>query len=179
MSWSHASEYRHAASSSAHARSWLGPRRRSGSSAEYADACEPLWNVTLRFDGSYCGRWCGGNTVSRPDSPSIMTSRTSAAVAPTRAICFAVPLFTCSRTNSAPVRVLPNPRPARISHVRQLPSGVDCFGRRHRRQSYSTSRCCSGDRPPTSSVSCSGVSPANTSAHDFSVTLCWLHVENV
>ena len=31
-------------------------------------------------------------------------------------------------TSSAPVRVLPHPRPARISHVDQSPSGVSCCG---------------------------------------------------
>ena len=30
---------------------------------------------------------------------------------------------------SAPARVLPNPRPARINHVRQLPFGGSCSGR--------------------------------------------------
>ncbi len=64
-----------------------------------------------------------------PLSPSIITSRTSLAVGPTSAMRLEPRRSTFWRTRSAPVRVLPNPRPASTSQVRQSPSGASCFGR--------------------------------------------------
>ena len=54
----------------------------------------------------------GGLTARMPDGPSTMTSRVSAAVGPTRAMRRR-PASTCALTHSAPLRVLPKPRPAR------------------------------------------------------------------
>src|SRR6185312_12177888 len=76
--------------------------------------------------------------VRRPDSPSTMTSRASPAVAATSASRFARPERTSSAMNSAPLRVLPNPRPASRSHVVQSPPGASWFGRAQKRQSYSS-----------------------------------------
>src|SRR6516162_8040445 len=64
-----------------------------------------------------------------PDAPSTITLRASAAVGPTRAIRRR-PALTSARTHSAPLRVLPKPRPAISSHIRQDPAG----GSGHRRQ---------------------------------------------
>ena len=50
--WSQASGYLHVASSSHHAPSCCGPRRRSGSSALYAVAIAPLFHTTRRLLGS-------------------------------------------------------------------------------------------------------------------------------
>src|SRR3546814_2175122 len=44
-------------------------------------------------------------------------------------------LFRSPRTHSAPVRVLPKPRPARISQTRQPPGGGNCLVRAQNRQS--------------------------------------------
>src|SRR5207247_6967060 len=54
----------------------------------------------------------------------------------------AAPPFTRSRTHSAPVRVLPKPRPASSSHTAQDPTGASWFARaqkRHSRASLSAS----------------------------------------
>src|ERR1017187_1382091 len=65
--------------------------------------------------------------------PCTITSRTSAAVGPIR--------FTIGnslvqrRTCSAPMRVFPNPRPARMSQLTQSPGGASCAGRAQNSQS--------------------------------------------
>src|SRR5207248_563920 len=60
-----------------------------------------------------------------PLSPSTMMSRASSKVGPTSAMRRA-PCLTRALTNSAPVRVLPKPRPASNSQTRQSPSGGRC-----------------------------------------------------
>ena len=104
--------YRNAASSSSQAQSDCGPRSRSGSSALKVVATAPLGQVSRRFEGSYRGRSQGGQTARSPLGPSTITSRTSAAVAPTRAIRRDAPVSTRCRIHSAAHRVLPNPRPS-------------------------------------------------------------------
>src|SRR5262249_4916290 len=64
-----------------------------------------------------------------PLSPSTMTLLASSAVGATSAIRRATPETTEARTNSAPVRVLPKPRPARSSQTRQSPGGGNCSSR--------------------------------------------------
>src|SRR5712692_867236 len=75
------------------------------------------------------GRQSGLLTARIPLSPSTITLRASAAVSATNAIRPQRCLSTCSRTHSAPLRVFPNPRPAKISHTRQFPSGANWLGR--------------------------------------------------
>jgi len=58
-----------------------------------------------------------------------------------------LPEATIDRTHSAPVRLFPQPLPARMSHVRQPPSGGSCSGRARRGQyvrSVSASALASG-----------------------------------
>ena len=68
----------------------------------------------------------------RPESPSIITSRTSAGVLATSAMRPDVPDSTRERTHSAPVRVLPNPRPAMSSQTDQSPGGAIWLSRAQR-----------------------------------------------
>src|SRR5690348_14331943 len=70
-----------------------------------------------------------------PLSPCTMMSRASSAVAPIRFTC-RCPSFTHCRTVSAPVRVLPNPRPAWISQYVHAPDGNSCSGLAQNPQSY-------------------------------------------
>ena len=63
-----------------------GPRRLSGSSAENICAMAPEGQMSWPFDGSKCGRSCGPCTLSKPDTPSIITRRTSPIVSPTSAM---------------------------------------------------------------------------------------------
>ena len=106
---------RHAATSSPQACVNCGPRRESGSSAVKQVAVFPLGQVNRRFDGSYSGRSLGGVTFIIPDSPSTITSRTSAAVRATSAKrrCPVFVYLAVSLTHSAAERVFPAPRPAR------------------------------------------------------------------
>ena len=69
-----------------------------------------------------------GRSTSRPRDPSIITSRTSAAVAPTRASRRARPDPTSARTHSAAAPRLARPRPISTSQVRQSPAGGLWFG---------------------------------------------------
>ena len=48
------------------------------------------------------------------------------------------PCLTRSRTHSAPVRVLPQPRPARMSQANHSDAGGSCSSRAQKRQSYSS-----------------------------------------
>src|SRR5262249_22004704 len=85
-----------------------------------------------------------GCTARMPVTPSTMTSRVSAAVSATSAILRAWPPVsgvlpqTFDRTHSAPVRVLPHPRPARMSQVTHWPGGAICSGRAQRFQDHSS-----------------------------------------
>src|SRR3989344_1402853 len=77
----------------------------------------------------YLGRSPSRLMVRIPLSPSTITRRTSSSVSATKArrrhfFC----RIQVSRV-SAPVRVLPNPRPARINHTVQSPSGKRWLGR--------------------------------------------------
>jgi len=93
--------------------------------------------MSRRFDGLYIGMCLGGDIFCIEDSPvSIIISRTSAAVAATKAIGLK-PSFAHLIVSSAPVRVLPPPRPLSNSHIYQSQSGGNCFGRAHIVQSYS------------------------------------------
>jgi hypothetical protein len=74
-----------------------------------------------------------------PLSPSQMTSRASAAVGATRAMRRR-PAATCVRVHSAPLLVLPNPRPARHNQTRQSPGGGFCSSRAQKSQSCCSSR---------------------------------------
>ena len=71
-----------------------------------------------------------------PDSPSIMTDWASSRVRATRAMRRAAPSSTCARTHSAPVRVFPKPRPARIIQVSQSPGGGNWDSLAWRGQAY-------------------------------------------
>src|SRR6185437_3346471 len=57
-----------------------------------------------------------------------------------RAVCAPIR----DRTNSAPVRVLPNPRPASNSHTRQSPGGGSCSSRAQKSQSVTRARLARG-----------------------------------
>jgi hypothetical protein len=63
-----------------------------------------------------------------PLSPSTMTERTSARLAPISAMRAAPSLRATSLIHSAPARVLPKPRPAQISQVRQISLARSCGG---------------------------------------------------
>jgi hypothetical protein len=89
------------------------PRRRSGSSAENNSETAPLGHARREDARAYRGRSSRGQIAINPDSPSTMISRTSSCVAPIRLTMAKVLIH--SRTASAPARVLPAPRPARIS----------------------------------------------------------------
>lgn len=133
-SMSHVSSpWRHLHSSSAQAAANCGPRRASGSSAENTIATAPFGHSSRRRVGIHCGRSLRGWIASRPETPSTMTSRTSAIVSPTRAMgeTGSAPSrpSACALTHSAPVRVLPAPRPPRTSHTVHSPGGASWSGR--------------------------------------------------
>ena len=65
-------------------------------------------------------------------------------VAPTRR---ALPEATMARTHSAPVRLLPQPRPARMSQVRQSPGGGSWSGRAQIDQSRRTNSATASAAP--------------------------------
>ena len=79
-----------------------------------------------------------------PDTPPTITSRTSAAVGATRAMCEQVSFF--SRTHSDPQRVFPKPRPASSIQKVQSPPGAIWFSRPQNFQSYSSALISSSDR---------------------------------
>ena len=79
-----------------------------------------------------------------PLSPSTITLRASAAVGATSAMRRAVAPSTRARTSSAPVRVLPKPRPASSSQTRQSPAGGSWLGRAQNGQSYSSASASAG-----------------------------------
>src|ERR1700730_5926883 len=124
----------------------------------------PFGQVSLRFVGSYCGRCCGGPIASRPLSPSTMTSRASAAVGATSAIRRRRWWMTWSRIHSAPLRVLPKPRPASSSQVRQSPFGACWLRRPHQPQSCSIASSSRSLVCFRNAASCSGGSDASNSA---------------
>lgn len=92
-----------------------------------------------------------------------MTSSKSFCVSATNAIERA-PFLTRSRIHCAPASVLPKPRPARASHVRQSPSGANWFGRAQKRQSWSRRACASVLSFLSSASCCSGGSARKQSA---------------
>ena len=73
-----------------------------------------------------------------------MTSRASAAVGATRAMRRTLLDSAWARTHSAPVRVLPQPRPARTSQTSQSPSGGTWEGRAQVGQSHSRASAAPG-----------------------------------
>lgn len=126
----------HAASPPGHfaissAQPWLncGPRRLSGSAAPNSIALAPLGQTSRRSAGAKAGRHHQGATDSSPEGPSTITLRASPKVAPTSAIRALPSPSAMARTHSAPARVLPKPRPAINSHIRQSPSGAICAAR--------------------------------------------------
>src|SRR5947199_6523365 len=66
-----------------------------------------------------------------------MTSRLSAEVSEISAIHIPRAAQASARTNSAPTRVLPQPRPVRISQPSQPPAGGNCSGRAQKSHSHS------------------------------------------
>ena len=80
-----------------------------------------------------------------PESPWIMTSLTSCGVLATRAILEDCPDSTRARTHSAPVRVLPKPRPARSIQMRHRSSDGSWFFLAHNGQwNFTSDATCSG-----------------------------------
>ena len=67
------------------------------------------------------------NTLTMPDSPSAQVSLASANVLATIAQRVAGLVIALYASHSAPVRVLPHPRPERISQVCQLVLGGSWF----------------------------------------------------
>ena len=120
------SSYCQAASSSHHTRWNCGPRNRDGSSAE-----KPLIRASLNSVISlrlllYFLIMAGGKMLMIPDSPSKQTPRMSdevGAITPHLTSGF---LAAYHAMSSAPVLVLPKPRPAKINHVNHDPCGVNC-----------------------------------------------------
>jgi len=124
------------ASSSIHTVSCPGPLSCFGSSPEKATATAPLGQVNRLLLGSYCGVNQGGEISRMLLGPtSIIVSRTSALVWPMRAICL-YPCLARSMIHSAPVLVLPNPRPERSSQQNQSPGGGSCFSLAQNCQSW-------------------------------------------
>src|SRR5712675_931168 len=74
--------------------------------------------------------------------------------------------MTWSRIHSAPLRVLPKPRPASSSQVRQSPFGACWLGRPHPPQSCSIASRSRSLVCFRNAASCSGGSDASNSAHE-------------
>ena len=106
-----------------HAKSCSGPRNPSGLSPENSCAWLPLLHVSRPIPGSHFKllllRFA---TLRSPLTPSTMIRRASSMLAPTRAIRTSGRLRASFSIHSAPALVLPKPRPAIISQVRQPPS---------------------------------------------------------
>src|SRR5947207_5163933 len=73
--------------------------------------------------------------------------------------------MTWSRIHSAPLRVLPKPRPASSSQVRQSPFGACWLGRPHQPQSYSIASSSRSLVCLRNAATCCGGSDASHSAH--------------
>src|SRR5882724_11857823 len=100
-----------------------------------------------------------------PDSPSTMKSRASLAVGATNAMRPTEPDSRRAFDHSAPVRVFPNPRPARISQVsHQSPAGASCSGRATQSQRR--------DNSTRSSIGSLLHHPWNATAPTFAIA-CW------
>ena len=98
-------------------------------------ASTPLGKVNRLLEGSYSGLNQGGQIFRIADSPtSTIVSLTSALVCPTSAIGLYFS-FAHLIVNSAPVRVLPPPRPLSNSQIYQSQSGGNCLGLAHAVQS--------------------------------------------
>lgn len=111
------------------ARSNCGPRNCSGSSAENRCAWLPSGQTSRQRELTSSGcRSCHSSDI-RPDTPSTITSRASAQLGPTSAIRSGRAGRNgeriSERSHSAPARVLPDPRPPRIS---QLDQSCDACG---------------------------------------------------
>ena len=106
-----------AAISSTHVQCDCGPRSWDGSSLEKVRAWEPLGQSSRLSDGVYSGMKSGGEIARMPDSPWIMTSRTSETVRPTRCPIEPGSDLAFSFDQEPPVRVLPEPRPARMPTI--------------------------------------------------------------
>src|SRR6202011_4948042 len=74
--------------------------------------------------------------------------------------------MTWSRIHSAPLRVLPKPRPASSSQVRQSPFGACLLGRPHQPQSCSIASSSRSLVCFRNAASCCGGSDASNSAHE-------------
>ena len=74
--------------------------------------------------------------------------------------------MTWSRIHSAPLRVLPKPRPASSSQVRQSPFGACWLGRPHQPQSCSIASSSRSLVCFRNAASCCGGSDASNSAHE-------------
>src|SRR5690606_4515302 len=146
----HASASFHFATSSHHAASNCGPRKLSGSSEEKTCATAPLSHTSRLRLGSKRGR-LPRETARMPEGPSIITSRTSPRVSPTRAMR---PYLYAAKggkprtnafTHSAPSRVLPEPRPLITSQIsRSLAATGYCACRACCRLSSSSRHTSSG-----------------------------------
>src|SRR4051812_27364457 len=75
--------------------------------------------------------------------------------------------MTWSRIHSAPLRVLPKPRPASSSQVRQSPFGACWLGRPHQPQSCSIASSSRSLVCFRNAASCSGGSDASNSIYTF------------
>lgn len=130
-------------------------------------AIAPFGHVKRLFDGSYFGRNQDGEIASMPDSPSTITSRTSAAVGATKAIRRLRPDSTSALTHSTPVLVLPKPRPASNSQVRQSVAGGIWFGRAQKNQSARSALICWSVHPLSTSCRSASGSKAIEAASEF------------
>src|SRR5210317_271449 len=106
------------------------------------------------------------HTLKRPESPSTITLRTSPFVGATQCTILS-PLLIRWRTHSAPALVLPQPRPAKATHVFHVPSGSSCSGLAQNPQSCLSSSAFFGPRSDNNLATSSSGSPLRTSAVIF------------
>src|SRR4051812_44614546 len=124
----------------------------------------PLGHVIWPLAGEYSGMKVDGETERMPLSPSIIVLRTSLYVSPTIAIRQPGLSSAISLTHSAPQRVLPKPRPARMSHVVHSPVGGSWLGLAQNFQLYFRLARASGLRLDRSPSLSSSERPARTCA---------------
>ena len=135
INWSKVSGYCHAANSSHHALWNCEPLNLFGSVAEKPTIFEPLNRIISDLLTEYptsdvpSAKHSSGIILIKPLTPPKQTLLKSPNVGATTAI----KLLGCSNayliTSSAPVLVLPQPRPASISHILKSSCGVNCFPR--------------------------------------------------
>jgi len=82
-----------------------------------------LGKRTRLHEASNTGLRSGGQQANIPLSPSTMTDLASFREEDTRAMRASELFSAIMRTHSAPALVLPKPRPARMSQLRQSPIG--------------------------------------------------------